>query len=885
MSFNFLNDGRGEDQKVSPIDTFIDPVSKIRVSQPSNLIDTDFEYGLQPTKWETVELINNTPAFFSKGGDTSISDITGITTNAGTREITVTTAFPHNLDVGIPIRVSGTKSVTADGSYIINATPSTTSFTYLARDSQPETLSIFDLYSSIITGEFFQGSQISVDASEGITTFTDENSSNSTLTVKTENSHGFGPNTPFYFLNLNSTIAQEFQSQNSSAVSFDPTNSSTAQTFDGSNTLIQLPIDLSNSATTSTFNNSIQSTDPTANTFTITIAAGDGNNWSALKNGDPLYYDVTAGVGYFQSNPRGVVFIKDVEGINSANNLATFQVSEIPDGSPISVTANIIGFFRIANNARTFAGNNVNPETQKDITIIREEALVFDGANEQGIVAGVQGYSGTSINLLVAGEIEYYPGAMLLYTTTGTPPSELSNNTTYFVTSFTEGAQAGLYTMSIANLPGQAPINFGTTGSGTQQFRQIGISLDKDIVHVKDANFDALSLIEYSFPESGSFDYDTDNKKRFFFVKTVYDEHNFGLGLEPTSFISATGGTVITTETFEGQEYTVHSFNLAGGASLQRTTNQTFTFQIDDIGTFNQTLRVSIRNGSFDGITQEESTITPERRSYTVVLTPVANQISRVSIAYPKTEVPNVIPFAQFSPLPIAATGGSIGFTTVNNIQYQVHTFSVGTTNFVVSSLGNLGGNTAEYLVVAGGGGGGVGDSSGGGGGGGGGYRTGTSTLSVGTFPIVVGDRGTAGNSGANSSALGITSNGGGRGGNFRGAGVSGGSGGGAGWNSGASGGAGTTGQGNRGGNSPVPPGGQWNGSGGGGGAGGVGSNGFSDNSGGPGAGVANSITGTSVTYSRGGSGNATSADGPGWGGGNRQPGAAGRVVIRYPIG
>ena len=29
---------------------FIDPVTKLRVSNPENLIDTDFEYGLQPTK-------------------------------------------------------------------------------------------------------------------------------------------------------------------------------------------------------------------------------------------------------------------------------------------------------------------------------------------------------------------------------------------------------------------------------------------------------------------------------------------------------------------------------------------------------------------------------------------------------------------------------------------------------------------------------------------------------------------------------------------------------------------------------------------------------------------------------------------------------------------
>jgi hypothetical protein len=37
----------------------MDPVNKLRVSQPQALIDTDFEYGTQPTKWETIGLQNN----------------------------------------------------------------------------------------------------------------------------------------------------------------------------------------------------------------------------------------------------------------------------------------------------------------------------------------------------------------------------------------------------------------------------------------------------------------------------------------------------------------------------------------------------------------------------------------------------------------------------------------------------------------------------------------------------------------------------------------------------------------------------------------------------------------------------------------------------------
>jgi len=49
----YLDEGSTD---VTVNERFIDPVSKIRVSNPENLIDTDFEYGLQSTKWETFEL-------------------------------------------------------------------------------------------------------------------------------------------------------------------------------------------------------------------------------------------------------------------------------------------------------------------------------------------------------------------------------------------------------------------------------------------------------------------------------------------------------------------------------------------------------------------------------------------------------------------------------------------------------------------------------------------------------------------------------------------------------------------------------------------------------------------------------------------------------------
>jgi hypothetical protein len=907
MSFQFLNAGRsGDITQVTPIDTFIDPVSKIRVSNPSNLIDTDFEYGLQPTKWETVELINNTPAFFSRGGDTTIPDITGITTNAGTREITVTTAFPHNLDVGVPIRVAGTKSITADGSYIINATPTPTTFTYLSRANQSETISIFDLYTSIISGEFFQGSQISLSDAEGMVT--DGEGPFSEITVKTETRHGFGPNTPFYFLNLNSTISQEFESNNNSSISFDPTNSATAQEFDGSNTLLQTPIDISNSATSIIAESSITSTSPGNGTISVATPKED---WSILQFGDPLYYSVNAGSGYFQQNPRGIVFIKSVEGVDPENQTATFQVSELPDGDTIPILANMTGFFQIADQARTFAGNNVNPQTQIEVKIEAGQEFIFDGGN-QGFdgdpesppnnQATVVGYTGTTATVFTAeGSLDYYIGAMLKYSTDGNAATGLENNATYFVTNFSEGASPGLFTISIAEFPGDSDIEI-SGGSGTQTFSKIGVSVDKNIVHVRNADFELKSMLEYSFPLEGNFA--ADEEKIFYFVQEKLDTHNFVLGATADSSISATGGTSISTIIFDGEPYIVHRFTEPG----------TFTFEVENEGTFEQEIRFVTAPGNnqelstFNGDFTSTGSFTPSREVYTVFV-PTGG---RVDIAYPETGVPNIIPHNEINPVPLTATGGSVSNTTVGTTPFRVHTFTSPNitttlnTTFQVVDMGNISESTfAEYLVIAGGGG-----SSNRGGAGAGGYRcsvvgeiSGRNTsaeprieLAIQSYNVTVGRGGAASSNGANSVFGNIVSTGGGRG-----ASGAGGSGGGADGRS-RGGGAGAAGQGFEGGSTGGgsqfrDPG------GGGGGASGAGGGASQSGGGNGGGGRASSITGSSVARAGGGAGFGTgsgatlgsasagggrdsngAANTGGGGGARNRNGGSGLVVVRYPL-
>ena len=187
-----------EHQQIEFSETFIDPVSKIRVSTPENLIDTDFEYGLQSSKWETLELVNNIPSFYASQNDVALPNINSVTSVLNSRIITVTTADDHGLSVGIPIDVRGLASQTAEGKYIVAKVPSSKTFTYLARSVQAETKELSGSYTVITPGQFYQGSQIAINVGKGIET---DNQTLSTLSASTDYIHGLSAGTSLYLTN------------------------------------------------------------------------------------------------------------------------------------------------------------------------------------------------------------------------------------------------------------------------------------------------------------------------------------------------------------------------------------------------------------------------------------------------------------------------------------------------------------------------------------------------------------------------------------------------------------------------------------------------------------------------------------------------------------
>ena len=150
-----------ENQKVTFDDTFIDGAQKLRTSTPQSLMDTDFEYSVQPSKWESLFLANGYPSFFAKGTGGNSFDVVTVTGD-GVRPrstITVTTSLPHGLSPGQIVSVQETLNYLAEGTSLVTAVPTTTTFQYTARgavsgDIQSGTLT------SIYGGDIFDGAHI-----------------------------------------------------------------------------------------------------------------------------------------------------------------------------------------------------------------------------------------------------------------------------------------------------------------------------------------------------------------------------------------------------------------------------------------------------------------------------------------------------------------------------------------------------------------------------------------------------------------------------------------------------------------------------------------------------------------------------------------------------
>jgi hypothetical protein len=144
-------------QAITGEEVLIDPVQKLRISTPQALIDTDFEYGIQASKWENIALINNRPFIYTVQAPITV---TAITMANNSRTVTVSTTTPPA--VGTPIYVQDAFLSVANGGFIVETVSAGTSFTYTANAKNTTALTaLFDTNkTAVYQGAFYSSAAI-----------------------------------------------------------------------------------------------------------------------------------------------------------------------------------------------------------------------------------------------------------------------------------------------------------------------------------------------------------------------------------------------------------------------------------------------------------------------------------------------------------------------------------------------------------------------------------------------------------------------------------------------------------------------------------------------------------------------------------------------------
>jgi hypothetical protein len=129
--------------RTRPFDFGTDAIERMRIAPPLSMLDADFEYGLQPTKWSAIATMRGYPSVYEiPGTDTPVTSVTtdasAGTNGVGQSLITVKTAGAHGFEPGTPITIkalenSVTGAARAEGSFVIITTPTPDTFTYYAK--------------------------------------------------------------------------------------------------------------------------------------------------------------------------------------------------------------------------------------------------------------------------------------------------------------------------------------------------------------------------------------------------------------------------------------------------------------------------------------------------------------------------------------------------------------------------------------------------------------------------------------------------------------------------------------------------------------------------------------------------------------------------------
>ena len=189
-------------ETVTFTEPLMDAVNKLRVAPPQSLMDTDFEYGIQSSKWEALVLTSNYPSFFSRATGGNSFDVVSVTGDgvAPRSTVTVVVSSPATeLLAGDVVSLQDTKNPLAEGTFPVETVSADGfTFTYLANGVVSGSLADGSL-TSVTGGGIYDNAHIPGGSDaiglQGWSAQSD-GAAQSTITITTSTAHGLLPGTP-----------------------------------------------------------------------------------------------------------------------------------------------------------------------------------------------------------------------------------------------------------------------------------------------------------------------------------------------------------------------------------------------------------------------------------------------------------------------------------------------------------------------------------------------------------------------------------------------------------------------------------------------------------------------------------------------------------------
>jgi len=171
---------------IRPFDYALDAVERIRVGNPQSLIDADFEYGLQESKWQNLGLNRNFPSFYELPGPPE--DIDSIESDGASPYSLITITYQGTAPgIGTPVSVVGTDYPLADGIFIPTNGNGSTTLQYKAKGVVGTGLTLTP-YTKIKKGGIYDQTGLLISSITG--------SAGGDTTIVTEGEHGLCPGSP-----------------------------------------------------------------------------------------------------------------------------------------------------------------------------------------------------------------------------------------------------------------------------------------------------------------------------------------------------------------------------------------------------------------------------------------------------------------------------------------------------------------------------------------------------------------------------------------------------------------------------------------------------------------------------------------------------------------